>query len=75
MQVWRIRKRNTVAVSDTDRQALVAIVTDRNSPQNHVWSAQIIKPSGAAGCLWYRYGISRKARMVRTTCVSLLMYT
>ena len=37
-----MRKRNTIAVSDTDHQALVAIVTDRNSPQKHVWRAQIV---------------------------------
>jgi hypothetical protein len=42
VRVWRMRKRNTVAVSDTDHQALVAIVTDRNSPQKHVWRTQIV---------------------------------
>jgi hypothetical protein len=51
VRVWRMRKRNTVAVSDTDHQALVAIVTDRNSPQKHVWRAQIVlltEPRAAA---------------------------
>src|ERR1700709_1473944 len=37
-----MRKRITVDVSDTDREALTAIVTDRNSPQKHVWRAQIV---------------------------------
>src|SRR5580692_6501464 len=29
---WRMRKRDTIVLSNTDRQAVVAIVTDRNSP-------------------------------------------
>jgi hypothetical protein len=32
----------TVQVSDADRAGLVAIVADRNSPQKHVWRAQIV---------------------------------
>jgi hypothetical protein len=71
MQVWRIRKRNTVTVSGTDRQVLEAIVTDGSSQQQHVWRAQIVKHSRAQQvCIWYRYGIPRKARIVRTTSVS-----
>ena len=42
MRVWRMRKRITIDVSGTDRQALTAIVTGRNSPQKHVWRAQIV---------------------------------
>src|SRR6201996_5843394 len=49
MRVWRMRKCIIVDVSDTDRQALTAIVTDRNSPQKHVWRAQIVLLS-ADGC-------------------------
>ena len=32
----------TVAVSAADRRRLAAIVADRNSPQKHVWRAQIV---------------------------------
>jgi hypothetical protein len=32
----------TVTVSPEDHRRLVAIVTDRNSPQKHVWRAQIV---------------------------------
>jgi len=37
-----MRKQSTIAVSDADRQALTVIVMDRNSPQKHVWRAQIV---------------------------------
>jgi transposase len=49
MRVWRMRKRITIDVSDTDRDTLTAIVTDRNSPQKHVWRAQIVLLT-ADGC-------------------------
>jgi transposase len=42
MRVWRMRKHSTIDVSDADRQTLTAIVMDRNSPQKHVWRAQIV---------------------------------
>ncbi len=42
MRLWRMRKASTIDVDETDRQALMAIVTDRNSPQKHVWRAQIV---------------------------------
>jgi hypothetical protein len=44
-----MRKRITIDVSDTDRQVLTAIVAGRNSPQKHVWRAQIV-PLTADGC-------------------------
>ena len=44
-----MRKRITIDVSDTDRRRLMAIVTDRNSPQKHVWRAQIVLLT-ADGC-------------------------
>jgi transposase len=44
-----MRKRIAIDVSDTDRQALTAIVTGRNSPQKHVWRAQIVLLT-ADGC-------------------------
>jgi transposase len=44
-----MRKCITVDVSYTDREALTAIVTDRNSPQKHVWRAQIVLLT-ADGC-------------------------
>ena len=44
-----MRKRITIDVSGTDRDTLTAIVTDRNSPQKHVWRAQIVLLT-ADGC-------------------------
>ena len=38
-----------IHVSESDRQELMAIVTDRNSPQKHVWRAQIVLLT-ADGC-------------------------
>jgi hypothetical protein len=49
MRVWRLRKRITIDVSGNDRDTLTAIVTDRNSPQKHVWRAQIVLLT-ADGC-------------------------
>jgi predicted phage terminase large subunit-like protein len=46
---WRMRKRDTIVLSNSDRQAAVAIVTDRNSPQKHFWRAQTVKHSRATG--------------------------
>ena len=37
-----MREGITVQVSDADQAGLVAIVADRNSPQKHVWRAQIV---------------------------------
>jgi DNA invertase Pin-like site-specific DNA recombinase len=36
-----MRKAITIDIDDTDRQALMAIVTDRNSPQKHVWQPEM----------------------------------
>jgi hypothetical protein len=36
----------TVYLSPTDRKRLQAIVDDRNSPQKHVWRAQIVLATG-----------------------------
>jgi transposase len=44
-----MRKRISIDISDTDRQRLVAIVTDRNSARKHVWRAQIVLLTGD-GC-------------------------
>ena len=49
MRVSRMRERITIDISGIDRQRLVAIVTDRNSPQKHVWRAQIVLLT-ADGC-------------------------
>src|SRR5580704_6352247 len=38
-----------IEVTAADRQQLAAIVADRNSPQKHVWRAQIV-PLTADGC-------------------------
>ena len=37
-----MRERCCLWLSDTDRARLAAIVADRNSPQKHVWRAQIV---------------------------------
>jgi transposase len=64
MRIWRMRKGITIDVSGTDRQASMAIVTDRNSPQKHVWRAQIVLLTGD-GCgtmeLTRRTGTSKTA--------------
>jgi transposase len=44
-----MRKATSIDLTETDRQALSAIVTDRNSPQKHVWRAQIVLLT-AEGC-------------------------
>src|SRR5215813_2646081 len=44
-----MRKGVTVELNTEDRQRLVAIVADRNSPQKHVWRAKIILLT-ADGC-------------------------
>ena len=66
MRVWRMRKSLKIDLSEADRRALTAIVTDRNSPQKHVWRAQIVLLT-ADGCgtleLTRRTGTSK-------TCVS-----
>jgi Winged helix-turn helix len=49
MGIYRMRKRATPDVSDTDRRALTATVTDRNSPQKQVWRAQVVLLT-ANGC-------------------------
>ena len=54
----------TVEVSAADRQRLAAIVSDRNSPQKHVWRANIALLT-AAGCgtaeIMRRAGVSKTA--------------
>jgi transposase len=42
-------KISTIDLTEADRHALTAIVTDRNSPQKHVWRAQIVLLT-ADGC-------------------------
>ena len=44
-----MRKSIKIDLAETDRQALTSIVTDRNSPQKHVWRAQIVLLT-ADGC-------------------------
>jgi transposase len=44
-----MRKAPKIDLGETDRLALSAIITDRNSPQKHVWRAQIVLLSGE-GC-------------------------
>ena len=54
----------TVEVGDADRQRLAAIVADRNSPQKHVWRANIVLLT-AEGCgtaeIRRRAGVSKTA--------------
>src|ERR1700729_4544847 len=49
MRVCGMRTGIKVAVSAKDRRQLDAIVADRNSPQKHVWRAQIVLLT-ADGC-------------------------
>src|ERR1700749_2776121 len=49
MRVCGMRRGIKVDVTATDRQQLAAIVADRNSPQKHVWRAQIVLLT-ADGC-------------------------
>src|SRR3712207_9379829 len=42
MRVWAMRTGIVVEVSAADRPRLQAIVADRNSPQKHVWRAEIV---------------------------------
>src|SRR3954453_4471566 len=49
MRIWRMRKATKVILTEADRLALSAIVRDRNSPQKHVWRAEIVLLT-AAGC-------------------------
>jgi transposase len=44
-----MRKVTKIDLDETDRLALSAIITDRNSPQKYVWRAQIVLLSGE-GC-------------------------
>ena len=54
----------TVEVTADDRQRLAAIVADRNSPQKHVWRANIVLLT-ADGCgtaeIMRRAGVSKTA--------------
>ena len=54
----------TVDVTANDRQRLAAIVADRNSPQKHVWRANIVLLT-ADGCgtaeIMHRSGASKTA--------------
>src|SRR5690348_2375253 len=56
----------TVELNAQDRQRLVAIVADRNSPQKHVWRAQIVLLT-ADGCGTAE--IMRRGRQTRAPSV------
>src|SRR5215471_19176069 len=49
MPVCCMRTGITIDLNATDRQRLAAIVADRNTPQKHVWRAQIVLLT-AEGC-------------------------
>src|ERR1700712_239183 len=42
MRVWGMRPGITISLSSSDHTRLVEIAADRNSPQKHVWRAQIV---------------------------------
>src|SRR5215471_1406656 len=42
VRVWSMRKNVVVDASAADRARLEAVVTNRNSPQKHVWRARIV---------------------------------
>jgi transposase len=64
MRVCGMLKGITVVVTTKDRAQLEAVVTDRNSPQKHVWRAQIVLLT-ADGCgtaeIMRRSGTSKMA--------------
>ena len=46
MRIGGMRTGITVDVTPADRERLLAVVSDRNSPQKHVWRAQIVLMTG-----------------------------
>lgn len=42
MRTWRMRTGISLTVSPSDHVGLTARVSDRNSPQKHVWRAEIV---------------------------------
>lgn len=42
VRIWRMRKSIKIGITEADRLTLTGIVMDRNSPQKHVWRAQIV---------------------------------
>jgi len=46
MQLYSMRPRISFTVSPKDRKRLQAIIANGNSPQKHVWRAQIVLLSG-----------------------------
>jgi transposase len=57
-----MREGISIEVGASDRERLVAVVADRNSPQKHVWRARIILAT-AEGCgtaeIMRRAGVSK----------------
>src|SRR5215831_15432235 len=47
MRVWRMRTGISFTVSPTQHRRLAALIGDRNTPQKHVWRAEIILFSAA----------------------------
>ena len=76
-----MREGISIEVSAADRERLAAVVADRNSPQKHVWRAQIILAT-AEGCgtaeIMRRAGVSKpcvwrwQERFMREGVVGLL---
>ncbi|RUV90120.1 helix-turn-helix domain-containing protein, partial [Mesorhizobium sp. M5C.F.Ca.IN.020.14.1.1] len=42
MRIWRMRTGISLTVSPSDHRRLTALASDRNSPQKHVWRAEIV---------------------------------
>ena len=42
MRVWGMHERAQITLNAANRSVLEAVVTNRNSPQKHVWRAKII---------------------------------
>jgi len=42
MRVWAMRTGITISLTPADQAHLKAVVSDRNTPQKHVWRAQIV---------------------------------
>jgi transposase len=49
VRIWGMRRAIKIDLTEADRRSLTAIVTNRNSPQKHVWRAHIVLLT-ADGC-------------------------
>ena len=65
MRVCALRTGITISLTPADQARLEAVVSDRNSPQKHVWRAQIVLLSAGGVGTHEIMGITGKGK----TCV------